>query len=494
MPEPACIPLYTAAQVREFDRIAIEENGIPGYELMCRAGVALLRTIELRWPDARLVSLLCGPGNNAGDGYVLARLLHETGREVRVFYLTDPQRLTGAACQAAQDYLQGPDQPEPWRGTLPEYSDLLVDAMLGTGLDREVQGVYLQAIEAMNHHPAPALAVDIPSGLHADSGRVLGAVVEAQQTVTFIGRKRGLYTGEAACYTGQVEYDDLGVGRGVFERQSADACLMVRPPLGCLAVPRKRSAHKGGFGHVLVVGGESGMSGAARLAAEAAARCGAGLVSVATRREHAGMLNAGRPELMVRGVTGRADLEVLLTPATVVVVGPGLGRGGWSRELLESVFDSGLPLVVDADALNLLAADPLARGNWILTPHPGEAGHLLGVPTTDIQQDRFAAVHRLAERFGGVAVLKGSGSLIATEGAPARVCNRGNPGMASGGMGDVLSGVLGALLAQGLNLFDAAGGGVWLHARAAELAAEQGGERGLLASDLMVHLRQLVNV
>jgi NAD(P)H-hydrate epimerase len=412
---------------------------------------------------------------------------------VRVFHLSDPAQVKGAAQQALLDYSSGPDRSEPWRGTLPENSDLLVDAMLGTGLDRKVEGVYLQAIEAMNHHRAPALAVDIPSGLQADSGRVLGCAVQAQRTVTFIGRKRGLYTGEAVSYAGRVDFDDLGVAAGVLDRRTVDTCLIVRPPLGPLASPRWSNVHKGSFGHVLVVGGDLGMSGAIRLAGEAAARCGAGLVSLATRVQHAAMLNAGRPELMVHGVSGRADLGVLLARATVVVVGPGLGRCDWSRELLETVLESRLPLVVDADALNLLATEPLSRGNWILTPHPGEAGRLLGISSGAVQRDRFAAVHRLTERFGGVAVLKGSGSLVSAEGAPTAVCNLGNPGMASGGMGDVLSGVLAALLAQGLSLVDAAAAGVWLHARAADMAAGRGGQRGLLASDLMPILRELVN-
>lgn len=494
MTETACMPLYTAAQVREMDRIAIEEEGVPGYQLMCRAGDALLHSIELHWPGARMVTLLCGPGNNGGDGYVLARLLRQTGREVRAFHLADPRQLKGAALQAVLDYPADSDQPEPWRGTLPECSDLLIDAMLGTGLDRNVQGIYLQAIEAMNHHAAPVLAVDVPSGLHADSGRVLGCAVQAQRTVTFIGRKRGLYTGEAARYAGQVDFDDLGVSPGVVEGHSVDACLIARPPLGPLASPRLPDAHKGAFGHVLVVGGDCGMSGAARLAAEAAARCGAGLVSLATRKDHAAVVNAGCPELMVHGVGGGADLGALLGRATVVVVGPGLGRCDWSRDLLERVLDSRLPMVVDADALNLLAVDPLVRGNWILTPHPGEAGRLLGISTSDVQRDRFAAVFSLAERFAAVAVLKGSGTLVAAEGLPIGVCDRGNPGMASGGMGDVLSGVLGALLAQGLTLFDAAAAGVWLHAQAADIAAGRGGERGLLASDLLPVLRKLVNV
>lgn len=493
MPEPVYIPLYTAAQVRELDRAAIEAAGIAGYELMCRAGAALAQCVARRWPQARRVCVLCGPGNNGGDGYVLARLLRDGGIDAQVLWVSDPARLRGDAATAAADYRNSGGVAHAFDGTLPADIDLFVDALLGTGLDRPVEGNCRQAIVALNGQSSPLLAVDIPSGLHADSGAVLGAAVQASCTVTFIGRKRGLYTAAGVQLAGEIEFDALEVPPAVYATQSADTRLIEVPPLGSLAVRRRRDAHKGDFGHVLIVGGDTGMAGAARLAAEAAARCGAGLVSVATRAAHAGCLNAGRPELMVHGVEKSADLDALLARASVVVAGPGLGRTRWSQRLFGRVLDSRLPLVVDADALNLLAVDPLARDNWILTPHPGEAARLLGVATTDIQRDRFGAARQLVERYSGVTVLKGAGSLIAAAVSPLRLCALGNPGMASGGMGDVLSGVLGSLLAQGLAAPDAASAAVWLHARAADLAALEQGERGLLASDLLPPLRGLLN-
>ncbi len=492
-PEQDYIPLYTAAQVRELDRIAIETRGIPGYRLMCRAGQALVDCIARTWPAAGRVCVLCGPGNNGGDGYVVARLLRAAGIDVRVLSLPDPDSLKGDAAQAAQDYMAQGGQCSPFTGALEEQVDLLVDALLGTGLDRPVAGDFRSAIEALNRQSAPVLAVDIPSGLHADSGRVLDVATQAQRTLTFIGRKRGLYTGAGVRYAGQVEFDDLAVPADIYANQVADTHLIARPALGPMTRPRAADAHKGHFGHVLVVGGNQGMSGAARLAAEAAARCGAGLVSVATRREHAAVLNAGCPELMVHAVEQAADLQPLLRRASVVVVGPGLGQTAWSKMLFERVLESGLPLVVDADALNLLARDSRQRDNWILTPHPGEAGRLLQQTVEVVEQDRFAAVRQLADRYGGVAVLKGAGSLIATGNGPIHLCARGNPGMASGGMGDALSGLLGALLAQGLGTFEAAGTGVFLHARSADLVAGEKGERGLLASDLIPVLRELLN-
>jgi NAD(P)H-hydrate epimerase len=437
--------------------------------------------------------VLCGPGNNAGDGYVLARLLRESGLQAQVLFLSDPDSLRGDALRAAQDYLAAGGEAQAFAGSLPAPADLLVDALLGTGLDRPVEAGYRSAIERLNEHKAPVLAADIPSGLHADSGRVLGVAVKAHATVTFIGRKRGLYTGAGVRCAGDVEFDGLEVPADIHASQSAEVQLVQQPPLGPLARARQADAHKGDFGHVLVVGGNLGMAGAVRLAAEAAARCGAGLVSVATRAENVPGLNAGCYELMVHGVGQAAELDALLSRASVVVIGPGLGQSRWSRQLFERVVASKLPLVVDADALNLLARDPLSRDNWILTPHPGEAGRLLEQATAAIQQDRFAAIRQLVDRYHGVLVLKGAGSLVAAGSGPIRLCDQGNPGMASGGMGDVLSGVLAALLAQGLGLFEAASAGVWLHAKAADLAAGEHGERGLLAGDLLPFLRKLIN-
>ncbi|MEA2079140.1 MAG: NAD(P)H-hydrate dehydratase [Pseudomonadota bacterium] len=493
MSEAVYIPLYTAAQVRELDRIAIQEKGIPAYRLMCRAGQALAGRIGRCWPAARHVCVLCGPGNNAGDGYVLARLLRESGLQAQVLFLSDPDSLRGDALQAAREYLAAGGEARRFTAPLPAQADLFVDALLGTGLDRPVERAYRSVIERLNQHKTPVLAADIPSGLHADSGRVLGVAVKAHSTVTFIGRKRGLYTGAGVRCAGQVEFDALEVPADIHASQLAEVQLVKQPSLGPLARAREADAHKGDFGHVLVVGGNRGMAGAARLAAEAAARCGAGLVSVATRAENVPGLNAACYELMVHGIAQAAELDPLLSRASVVVIGPGLGQSRWSRQLFQRVVASKLPLVVDADALNLLARDPLSRDNWILTPHPGEAGRLLQQAISAIQQDRFAAIRQLADRYHGVVVLKGAGSLMTAGAGPIRLCDQGNPGMASGGMGDVLSGVLAALLAQGLGLSEAASAGVWLHGKAADLAAGEHGERGLLASDLMPFLRKLIN-
>jgi hydroxyethylthiazole kinase-like uncharacterized protein yjeF len=483
--------LYRAAQVRELDRTAIEDLQIPGYTLMQRAGQAAFDVLRARWPQAADLLVIAGPGNNGGDGYVVARLAHEVGISVQVLQLGDAGRLRGDALRAREHFLAAGGGVEPYAGQALPGCDVIVDALLGTGLEREVKGGFGDAIEAVNAHPAPALAVDIPSGLHADRGVPLGAAVRARCTVTFIGLKQGLFTGLAPDYCGEICFDALGVPQGVYARQEAAARRIVPELYGALLRPRERTAHKGHFGHVLVIGGEQGTSGAARMAAQAAARVGAGLVSVATRTVHAPVLNADIPVLMVHGVEDAADLEPLLGRASVVAIGPGLGRGDWGRRMFTAALACGRPLVVDADALNLLAEAPVSRQDWVLTPHPGEAGRLLGRDAGAIQGDRYGAAEALAQRLGGVVVLKGAGTVVRSRERTA-VCSAGNPGMATGGMGDVLTGIVAGLLAQGLEPVAATELGVCLHATAGDVAAREG-ERGLIATDLFAPLRRLLN-
>lgn len=484
--------LYRAAQVRELDRIAIQEFGIPGLTLMERAGRAAFEALRARWPMARHIVVLCGTGNNGGDGFVVARLAREAGLAVEVLQVGDPARIDGDARAAAQALRAAGVEPRGFQPGPVRGAEVIVDALLGTGLEREVTGGWREAVEAINTSDAAVLAMDIPSGLQADTGAILGAAVRAHLTVTFIGLKQGMFTGAGSDHCGAIVFDDLQVPREVSARVTPAAHRMGQEDLRVWLAPRPRSAHKGDHGHVLLVGGDHGMSGAARMAGEAAARVGAGLVTVVTRPAHAAALSATRPELMCRGVEEARELRPLLRRATVVAIGPGLGRSRWAQSLLDTVLESELPLVVDADALNLLAQDPLARGNWVLTPHPGEAARLLEISTSNVQADRFAAVSRLAQRYRAVSILKGTGTLVQDESGNLWLCDRGNPGMASGGMGDVLTGAVAGLIAQGLPLAVAARVGVYLHAAAGDAAAADG-ERGMLALDLMPHLRRAAN-
>jgi NAD(P)H-hydrate epimerase len=489
--------LYSAASVRELDRIAIHEHGIPGFELMRRAGRAAFNLLHAQWPQARCIAVMCGAGNNGGDGFVVAARAAQMGLQVRLFMFAGADQLRGDAKTAYNMAIDAGVEPIAYSADRLSGADVIVDGLLGTGLSGAVRANFREVIEQVNQSSLPVLALDIPSGLCSDTGSILGAAVNASCTISFIGLKQGLFTGHGRACSGQVHFHDLAVPKEVLGSVAADSERLDSDDLCRHLPPRPGTAHKGDYGHVLIVGGERGMGGAAALAARAAGRCGAGLVSLATRPEHVAGILAQAPEVMSYGVNSGQELEPLLERPTVIVIGPGLGHQPWGEQMLQKAWASGKPLVVDADALNIISQGRVVakaqRADWIITPHPGEAARLLQKTSADIQADRFAAVRELQSKFGGAALLKGSGSLVADGQAPVALCPYGNPGMASGGMGDVLSGIAGALLAQGLALGDSARMAMLLHARAADLAAENGGERGLLASDLLPWIRRLAN-
>src|SRR5690554_1089226 len=447
--------LYSAAATHELDARIIAA-GTPGFELMRRAAVAVWRELRSRWPQARQLTVLCGGGNNAGDGYLIAQLAHLAGWRVRAVAVSPPERLVGDAALALAAARDAGVPIEAWPVALPE-DGVLVDALLGTGA-------------------------------------VLGCAVRADLTVTFIAVKPGLLTGQGPDQAGQLRFAALveSTGQGVRP-------MLERLELGHQAglAPRPRAAHKGMFEHLLLIGGNRGMGGAILLAAQAALRAGAGKVSVATRAEHLGAMLTRCPDVMAHGVADPAQLAPLLDQATAVVEGPGLGRDDWARGLLDSAFQRGLPCILDADALNLLAGQSVVLGQaTVITPHAAEAARLLGISTAQVQADRPWAVRELAERFGCTAVLKGVGSLVA-DAAGERLpglCSHGNPGMATAGMGDVLSGLVGALLAQRMAAPEAARLAVLVHALAGDRAAREQGELGILASDLVEHIRYYLNL
>jgi NAD(P)H-hydrate epimerase len=485
------LALYRAGQVRSMELHAIETFGIAGETLMERAGAFTYEMIRKRWPDAGDITFLCGTGNNGGDGHVIARLAREEGLSVRILQLGDSSRMTEYTRTNAERSFQAGVRTEIFCG-LPDKTDLIVDAMLGTGLDRPVGGLWAEAIQSVNRHSAPVVAVDIPSGLNADTGRIFGCAVEAEMTATFIALKQGMFTGQGPGLCGKIVFSSLEIPAQVYASTILSARRLEWKRQRALIAPRKGNAHKGDFGHVLIVGGAPGLSGAARLAGEAALRTGAGLVSVATHPDHAALMNIGCPELMCHGVNRPADLEPLLEKCDVVAMGPGLGQGVWGRVFYNMLRDSSKPVIMDADALNLLANQPIRDDNRIITPHPGEAARLLESSVEKIEIDRFRAVGELQAELGGVVVLKGAGSLVkSSRERPPSVCSHGNPGMATAGMGDVLTGMIAALVAQGLDLETAAESGVALHAAAADLSAPEG-MRGMIASDLFPDIRQLL--
>lgn len=480
--------LHSAQQVRTLDAQLIAA-GTPGFELMQCAAHAAWRALRRRWPEAGEITVLAGRGNNAGDGYLIAALAQRAGWRVRVLAVGDPAALQGDAAQACAEAGAAGVDILPWDEGLP-LAGVLVDALLGTGLAGAVREPYAQAIGAINQAGLPVLAVDIPSGLLADTGACPGVAVRADLTMTFIALKLGLLTGQGPALCGELQFDDLQADAQVLAQAPSVAQRLDERCLPRLA-PRSPVAHKGQFGHLLVVGGDLGMGGAALLCADSALRAGAGMVTLATRAEHVAAALVRRPEIMCAAVASANQLLALAERADVCVLGPGLGQGAWSRSLLSSVAGLGAPQVWDADALNLLAAGQVpAPRQGVLTPHPAEAARLLGQDTASVQADRPAAARALAQRYGLVVVLKGAGSLIAAPDGRLALCDRGHPAMAGAGLGDVLAGLIGALLAQGMAAFDATCLAVWLHARAGELLARQG--RGLAAGDLPCAIRQLL--
>ncbi|MBX9587514.1 MAG: NAD(P)H-hydrate dehydratase [Gammaproteobacteria bacterium] len=485
-------PLYSIEQIKSIEKAAITEE-TTALDLMVHAGTAAYKTLHKLWPAAKKIVVFAGHGNNGGDGYILAKLAQHAGLDVTVYSIGDTAQLREPAAWAWHNCFHAGVPVIPYTPTISFEADIVVDALLGIGIEGSVREPYLSAINTINHCGKPILALDIPSGLNADTGLHTGVVVHATATETFIGLKPGLFTAEGPDVAGQVFHDGLGIPKEKLADITPHYEKISALDFGPFLPRRSRSSHKGDFGHVLVIGGDCGMAGAVRMAAEAAARTGAGLVSIATRPDHADSIAAVRPELMCHGINKAKELRPLLEKASVIIIGPGLGRQSWGESMWEAVEESQLPLVIDADALFFLAKRPQHQLNRIITPHPGEAARLLGVDSSAIQNDRFSAIKKLQERFGGITVLKGAGTLISDSIRPVAICSMGNPGMSSGGMGDVLSGVIGGLIAQGLGLAEAARLGVLLHSTAADRVAQDGGERGLLAMDVVKKLRSVLN-
>ncbi len=470
--------------------------GLDEDDLMARAGLAAWRLLLDRWPQALRIGIVCGPGNNGGDGYVLAELARSSGRHVFVLRLND-QVKPGASARAADAYLQADGEVATFivDDALPQV-DVWVDALFGIGLHRGLEGAAADIVSALNQdRSSPVLALDVPSGVDADTGFHDGLAVRADVTLSFIAGKPGLYTGRGRESAGEVVIETLGLADHVFDDLEPAARIARPDALPMWFKPRARSAHKGHFGTVLCIGGDHGFGGAIALCAEAAHRAGAGMVSAATRAGHVPVLLTRCPETMARAVDAAGELQALFDKASVVAIGPGLGGSEWSAAMLYAALDAGKPLVLDADALNALARrDAFALANAVLTPHPGEAARLLGSDPAEVERDRIVSARRLAARYDCVVVLKGAGTVVMAPGEIPVIIDAGNPGMAAGGMGDVLTGVIAAVVAQrGQSHFEAAICGALLHAAAGDAAARDGGERGLLPSDLFPQLRRLAN-
>lgn len=482
--------LYPSALVKAIDAAAIAA-GTPGAVLMKRAARAALQHISLRYPAAPLW-VICGGGNNGGDGYALAALAKLKGLSVKVYYAQDPQTLTAEAAQAYQFAVQEQVNMQPVQ-ELPEFAPpnlVLVDALLGIGLQGQVREQLQDVLKRLNTYTCAKVALDIPSGLCADTGQVLGAALQAELTVCFVALKPGLFTGRGPALCGSLVFDDLLIAPEHYpeppiSRVDFSHCQRLLPL-------RAVDAHKGSSGHVLVVGGDLGMGGAGLLCSEAAIKIGAGLVSLATRAEHISASLVRYPEIMARAVACASDLAGLMEKASVLALGPGLGLAPWGQQLYQAAMTCGKPVVLDADGLNLLAAATAGLtcpGPSIITPHPAEAARLLGITTAQVQADRIAAVKALVALTQATVVLKGAGTVVA-DSEQVFIANVGNPVLATAGSGDVLCGLIAGLWAQGLAPLHAALAGVCLHGALADCLARQS-PYGHSASNLVGAIPQL---
>jgi ADP-dependent NAD(P)H-hydrate dehydratase / NAD(P)H-hydrate epimerase len=508
--------LFLSQQVVELDNLVMQHEGVPAILLMKRAGRKAFDCIFDLWPKTTALHLFCGTGNNGGDGYVIAALAKQRNIDVTLWTLGEPAK-DSTASLASEYALQEGVECRAFDAAAFIDSQLmqgqhtvLIDALLGTGSQGALRENISQAVIAINTAKTsqawPVLAIDMPTGVNGDTGAVASVAVTADATISFIGQKQGLFTAAGRVHSGIRYFSDLSIDEEWLHLVNPTTQLLGLSD--CLATLPQRAidAHKGHCGHLLVIGGDNGTGygygGAPIMAAQMALRSGAGLVSLATQPVFVSAALARQPELMVAGIENGQALLPLLDRATGIVIGTGLGQSAWSEQLLYQVLDNvSIPLVLDADALRLLSQtrfkelSAVERGQrkWVLTPHPGEAAALLDCSTDEIQIDRFAAAQAIQQQYGGAVVLKGAGTVVVTSRGEQYLCDAGNAGMASGGMGDVLSGLVGALLVQGMECDDAAMLATILHSSAADKALSSTGLRSLLATDLIAEVQLLLN-
>ena len=481
--------IYQARAIQEIERVVIEQHGVSGIVLMRRAGEAAFKQIMTRYSSIHHLVVVCGAGNNGGDGYVVALCARKIG--IRVTVRASAAPATDDAATALREYQDHGGALSAGDDSILNDADLIVDALFGTGLSRAPEGIGAELIRRMNDADCPVVSLDMPSGLHSDTGFACESCVKADTTITFIGLKLGLLTGQGRGHAGAIVFEDLDIPTAARRTVKPVARIIQRP----LLPKRAREMHKGDAGRVLVVGGDISMLGAVLLAGEAALRCGSGLVTVAGGESHLNLPALHCPELMSADALQLPSKNVSAN-ADAVVLGPGLGRSRWSEQVFDRFITNDRPMVVDADGLHWLARAGAQsqphRSCRILTPHPGEAGGLLQCTAAEIQADRPAAAREIAGKFGGICILKGAGTLVACADRALFLCDKGNPGMASAGMGDVLSGIIGSLLGQGLPATAAAIAGVWIHGSAADAAVQSTGQRSLLARDVIHHVASVI--
>ena len=499
--------LYTANETRKIDNLAIKEKEISGYSLMQMAAEFSLDVILREFSPVEELIIFCSKGKNSGDGFLLGSYAKEFGLDVTVVMSNAAKELKGVSNKAFKEMQDSKVKTITTKSLAKlKVSDkaVIVDALIGTGLKGNLRKNIKDSILALNKLglKSPVVSLDIPSGVNPDTGGINDICVYADITATFVAQKRGCFTSTGKKVSGEVIYSDLEIPKRIFSKVASSSCIVDYEKAISEVVYREQDAHKGDFGHVLVIGGDRGMGGAGLLASKAAVHSGAGLTSLVTRPEHVTASLVSCPEVMAKGVNSGQDLEEFLTKPNVIAIGPGLGQSAWSEQMIQRVFweaeKRDVSVIMDADALNLLAKLKLSSNlpkKLILTPHPGEAATLLNTSVGIIESDRFSAAAKIQSKFNATVILKGSGTIICHKSGGKKkwgICDSGNPGMATGGMGDVLTGVIAGLLAQGLTIKEAAEAGVDLHAKAADQSSLELGEAGLTSSDVIEELRYLL--
>ena len=499
--------LYTAEQTKKIDNLAIKEKGSSGFSLMQKAAEFSLDVLIREFNYVEEVIVFCSKGKNSGDGFLVAAYAKEFGLKSTVVMCNPEKDLQGVQRKAFEDAEDSKVKFLSFRAfknSQLSKNTVIVDSLIGIGLKGEPRKKIESAISEINKLSIkyPVLSLDIPSGICSNSGSSKGLSVEADVTATFIARKRGLYTSTGRRNSGDIFCSDLDVSKGIFNKVKSDCFEISFEKYLPTLFSRQDNAHKGNFGHVCVVGGDHGYGGAGILASKAAMNVGSGLTSLITRPEHVTASLTSCPEVMVNGVNSGQDSEDLLKNCNVIAIGPGLGQSAWSEQLLQRVYweaeERDVPVIMDADALNLLTKLKLSSKlpkNLVITPHPGEAARLLKTDVADIEVDRFKSTLRLQEKFNATVVLKGAGSIIGYKKNGIMnygICSAGNPGMAKGGMGDTLTGIIAGLIAQGFKLNEASEIGVDLHSKAADLASMEVGEIGLTPTDVIDAMRELI--
>ena len=499
--------LYTASETRKIDNLAIKEKGISGYSLMQMAAEFTLDVILREFSPVEELIIFCSKGKNSGDGFLLGSFAKEFGLEVTIVMSNTSNVIKGVSRKAFEEMKDAKVKIISTKSVEKlkvSNKAVIVDALIGTGLKGNLRKNIKESILALNKLGVklPVLSLDIPSGVNPDTGDADDIAVYADITATFVAQKRGCFTSVGKKFSGEIIYSDLEIPKNLFSKITSTSYVVDYEDSISKVVYREQDAHKGHFGNVVIVGGDRGLGGAGLLSSRAAVYSGAGLTSLVTRPEHVSASLVSCPEVMVKGVDSGQDIEEHLVKPDVIAIGPGLGQSAWSEQMIQRVFweaeKRDVSVIMDADALNLLTKLKLSSNlpkRLILTPHPGEAARLLNTSVAVIESNRFSAAAKIQKKFNATVVLKGSGTVICHKSGGTQkwgICDSGNPGMATGGMGDVLTGIIAGLLAQGLTLKEAAEAGVDLHAKAADQASLEFGEAGLTSSDVINELKYLL--